>query len=90
MAWPHSCRPHWPPTPSAATSSSSVAAADDGRAAFLAPSDPSVWRNPFDVAVDSLLTCTIARRLAALSGGRLDAWLLPDGGLRARLILGGA
>jgi CheY-like chemotaxis protein len=43
---------------------------------------------PAEPAVDSLLSCTIARRLAALSGGRLDAWLLPDGGLRARLILG--
>lgn len=41
-------------------------------------------------ATDSLLSMTIAHRLVAQSGGRLDAWLLPEGGMRARLILGDA
>ncbi|OYW10525.1 MAG: hypothetical protein B7Z53_00815 [Rhodospirillales bacterium 12-71-4] len=35
------------------------------------------------------LPIAIARRLAALQGGRLDAWPLPEGGLRARLLLRG-
>jgi CheY-like chemotaxis protein len=49
---------------------------------------------PMPAAPDSpphaLLPITLARRLVALDGGRLDAWLLPEGGLRARMILGAA
>jgi hypothetical protein len=29
----------------------------------------------------------LARRLVGLLGGRLDAWSLPEGGLRARLLI---
>jgi len=36
------------------------------------------------------LPLAIAHRLVALQGGRLDAWMLPEGGLRARLLLRGA
>lgn len=35
------------------------------------------------------LPIAIARRLVALQGGRLDAWTLPDGGLRARMLIRG-
>ncbi|MBU8539854.1 response regulator [Falsiroseomonas tokyonensis] len=35
------------------------------------------------------LALAIARRLAALQGGRLDAWRMPKGGLRARLLIRG-
>ncbi|MGG5809985.1 response regulator [Falsiroseomonas sp. CW058] len=37
-----------------------------------------------------LLPVSIARRMVALQGGRLDAWTLPEGGLRARLLIRGA
>lgn len=33
------------------------------------------------------LPVAIARRLVALQGGRLDVWTLPEGGLRARLLI---
>jgi hypothetical protein len=33
------------------------------------------------------LRIALARRLVTLQGGRLDVWTLPDGGLRARLLL---
>lgn len=36
------------------------------------------------------LPIAVARRLVGLLGGRLDAWTLPDGGLRARLLIRGA
>jgi CheY-like chemotaxis protein len=36
------------------------------------------------------LSITLARRLVTAVGGRLDAWSLADGGLRARLTLGNA
>ena len=36
------------------------------------------------------LSITLARRLVAAVGGRLDAWSLADGGLRARLTLSNA
>ena len=39
-------------------------------------------------AQDTLLPLTIACRLMTQSGGRLDAWMLADGGLRARLLVG--
>lgn len=36
---------------------------------------------------ESRLPIAIARRLVALQGGRLDVWTLPEGGLRARLLI---
>jgi CheY-like chemotaxis protein len=38
-------------------------------------------------AAEHRLPIAIARRLATLQGGRLDAWPLPEGGLRARLLI---
>lgn len=41
-------------------------------------------------APEQLLPVSIARRMLAQQGGRLDAWTLPEGGLRARLLIRGA
>lgn len=51
---------------------------------------PAAPERSADPGPDTLLPITLARRLVALDGGRLDAWLLPEGGLRARLALGAA
>jgi CheY-like chemotaxis protein len=39
---------------------------------------------------EQALPIAVARRLVAMLGGRLDAWTLPEGGLRARLLIRGA
>jgi CheY-like chemotaxis protein len=41
-------------------------------------------------APEQLLPVSIARRMIGLQGGQLDAWPLPEGGIRARLIIHGA
>jgi hypothetical protein len=38
-------------------------------------------------APERRMPLALARRLVGLLGGRLDAWSLPEGGLRARLLI---
>lgn len=40
-----------------------------------------------DSAGEARMPIAIARRLVTLQGGRLDAWMLPEGSLRARLLI---
>jgi CheY-like chemotaxis protein len=51
---------------------------------------PAVPRADAETGAGVTLPIAIARRLVAAQGGRMDAWLLPDGVLRARLFLPGA
>ncbi|NKE45777.1 response regulator [Roseomonas frigidaquae] len=68
-------RPAVPGLRSSGPNAPSPGTADSG----LPPAQPSQAEHRLPIA--------IARRLVALQGGRLDAWMLPEGGLRARMLI---
>jgi CheY-like chemotaxis protein len=76
--------------PGAALAELSVDAGAGGARIELAIRPEPPCRRPDEPAVETLLPLTLARRLVALDHARLEAWLLPEGGLRARLRLGSA